>query len=141
MTKIDIHNHILPANWPDFGKKFGYDGFLTIKFENGGSSLYSKTAELYKNGKFFRKIERNCWDVRDRLLYMDKYNVAVQALSTVPVMFNYWAKASDNAQIARFLNDNLAGTVAKRRRRFVGLGTLPMQDPLMAVEVRSLCLL
>lgn len=44
-------------------------------------------------------------------------------------MFNYWAPAKDNVEIARFLNDHLAQAVQKYPKRFVGLGTLPLQDP------------
>jgi len=65
--------------------------------------------------------------------------VRVQVLSTVPVMFSYWAKAEHGLEVARFLNDDLAERVAVDRRRFVGLGTLPLQAPELAVRELERC--
>ena len=44
------------------------------------------------------------------------------------------AKPEDTLDLSRLLNDDLAATVAGNPRRFVGLGTLPMQAPLLAAE-------
>src|SRR4029078_3196657 len=44
------------------------------------------------------------------------------------------------AEVARFLNDHLAGVVAGAPRRFVGLGTLPMQAPALAVRELERCI-
>ena len=37
----------------------------------------------------------------------------VQVLSTVPVMFSYWAKPEHGHDLSRFLNDHIAGVVAR----------------------------
>ena len=66
--------------------------------------------------------------------------MGVQVLSTVPVMFSYWAKPEDGLDLARFLNDHLAERGAQRSpRRFAGLGTLPMQAPELAVRELERC--
>ncbi len=94
---------------------------------------------LRDDGKFFREVESNCWDPAQRLVECDRHGVRLQVLSTVPVMFSYWAKARDGLEVARFLNDHLAGVVAKHPGRFAGLGTLPLQDPEFAVGELERC--
>lgn len=129
MRKIDIHTHIMPKQMPNWMEKFGYGGF--IKLEH----LDSCSANMLRDdGKFFRKIESNCWDPQVRMDECDKAGVQLQVLSTIPVLFSYWAKAQDGIQIAQFLNDHIAGIVRTFPHRFAGLGTLPMQDPDLACQ-------
>ena len=49
------------------------------------------------------------------------------------------AKREDTLDLCRLLNDDLAATVAKYPRRFIGLGTLPMQAPELAVKELERC--
>ncbi len=131
--KVDLHPHILPRDWPDLEKRYGYGGFVQIRH------LGPDTAELILNGGCFRQVDGRCYDVERRLADCDRLGVQVQALSTVPVMFSYWARGEDAHDLARLLNDDLAATVAAHPRRFVGLGTLPMQAPDLAVKELERC--
>lgn len=45
------------------------------------------------------------------------------------------AKPEDTLDLCKLLNDDIAGTVAKHPRRFIGLGTLPMQVRQAAYEL------
>lgn len=49
------------------------------------------------------------------------------------------AKPQDTLELCQLLNNDLAATVASHPRRFVGLGTLPMQAPELAVKELERC--
>jgi aminocarboxymuconate-semialdehyde decarboxylase len=95
---------------------------------------------LVINGQTFREIQDNTWDPRRRLADCQAVGVDVQVLSTVPVMFCYWAKAEHAHDLSRLLNDHIAEVVREYPRHFVGLGTLPMQDPDRAVRELERCI-
>lgn len=130
---IDIHTHILPENIPDFGRRYGYRGFIHLDHHRPGC------ARMMMDDKFFREVQANCWDPEVRIGECDQFRVDVQVLSTVPVMFSYWAKAEDTLDLSKFLNDHIADIVQRWPTRFVGLGTLPMQEPELAVKELERC--
>jgi aminocarboxymuconate-semialdehyde decarboxylase len=63
----------------------------------------------------------------------------MQVLSTVPVMFSYWAKPADALDLSRRLNDHIAEVVRAHPTRFAGLGTIPLQDPDLAAGELERC--
>lgn len=131
--KIDIHTHILPKNWPDLKERYGYGGFVQLEHHK------CDCARMMVDGKFFREVQDNCWSPEVRMKDCDHHGVHVQVLSTVPVMFNYWAKPEDTLDLSRFLNDHIAEVVERYPTRFVGLGTLPMQSPKLAIQELERC--
>lgn len=134
MLTIDIHTHIIPENIPDFKSKYGYGGFINLDHHK------PCCAKMMMDGKFFREIESNCWDPEVRNKECDLHHVHAQVLSTIPVMFSYWAKAHDALDLSKFLNDHIASVVHAWPKRFIGLGTLPMQAPDLAIKELERCM-
>lgn len=135
MLKIDIHTHILPPELPDFKKIFGYGGFMQMKQCPGCSDVDM----VDDSGKFFRRIQQNCINPQVRLQECDLHHVHVQVLSTVPTMFSYGIKGADALVVSKHLNDHIAQVVKAHPRRFVGLATVPLQDPKLAVQEAERC--
>jgi aminocarboxymuconate-semialdehyde decarboxylase len=134
MLKIDVHTHILPKELPNWSKKFGYGGFIQLHQSGPGCARMAKDT-----GESFREIQENCWRPEKRIEEMDAAAVTVQVLSTVPVMFSYWAKPQDGRDVAAFLNDQIADVVSEFPLRFVGLGTVPLQDTTLAIKELERC--
>ena len=134
MHKVDVHTHILPRDIPRWKDKFGYGGFIQLEHSGPGCALMRRD-----DGQSFREIDENCWNPVRRIEEMDASGVSLQVLSTVPVMFSYWTKAADGAEVAKFLNDQIADVVTEYPLRFVGLGTVPMQGPDLAIRELERC--
>lgn len=130
---IDIHTHILPEKIPNWVQKFGYGDFIHLEHHK------PCCARMMKGDKFFREIEQNCWDEAVRMKEMDETGVQIQVLSTIPVLFNYWAKPEHGYETSRFFNDHIAECVVREPQRFIGIGTVPMQDVDLAIKEMERC--
>jgi aminocarboxymuconate-semialdehyde decarboxylase len=135
LLKIDVHTHIVPERLPDFRKVPGGERFVRIEHETSRRGR----ARMIIDGSLFREIESNSWDVDTRLSECEAAGVDVQVLSTVPVMFSYWADSGPALELAKYLNDHIAGIVAANPARFAGLGTIPMQSPDLAIAELERC--
>ena len=130
---IDIHTHIMPEHLPRWSQKFGYNGFIHLEHHKTGC------ARMMKDDVFFREIQDNCWSGEARIQEINHHHVDVQVLSTIPVLFNYWAKPDHALDTSMFLNDHIASVVQRYPKRFVGIGTVPMQSTELAILEMERC--
>jgi aminocarboxymuconate-semialdehyde decarboxylase len=128
MLKIDMHTHIMPKKLPLWAEKFGYDGFIHLDHHRKG------WARMMQGDHFFREINENCWDPDIRINEYLQFETQVQLVCTIPVLFAYFAKPDHGLEVAQFLNDDLANLVQKYPKQYIGLGTVPMQAPDLAVK-------
>lgn len=135
MLKIDIHTHIIPEHLPKWSEKFFDSRYIHLDHHCAGC------ARMMQGDKFFREIQSNCWDADVRLKDSDEHGVHVQVLSAIPVMFHYWEKNAAYAlETSRFQNDFIAEVVSRNPKRFVGLGTVPLQDPQLSIQEMQRCI-
>jgi len=133
MFKIDIHTHILPENLNELTNSFSDSRFLKM------DAIDNKSAMLRKDDKAFRKVDCNCWNFHTRINDCEKTQTDVQVLSTIPVLFSYWAKDLECLSLAKFLNNHIAEICNNNSRNFLGLGTIPMQNTELAINEMDRC--
>jgi aminocarboxymuconate-semialdehyde decarboxylase len=77
--------------------------------------------------------------VDERLKDMDRMGIDMQAVSPSPGQYYYWTESGLGRDLSRAQNDRIAEIVALHPDRFVGLGTVPLQDPKMATAELVRC--
>ncbi len=77
--------------------------------------------------------------VTERLQDMDRMGVDIQAICPAPYQFFYWTEADYGAELAREVNEGIARIAADRPDRFVGMGSVPLQDSQLAIRELNHC--
>ena len=78
-------------------------------------------------------------DIELRLKDMDRMGIDIQAVAPAPNQTYYWTDAGLGAELARGVNERIAQICGERPERFVGLGTVPLQDVGLAVTELTHC--
>jgi aminocarboxymuconate-semialdehyde decarboxylase len=131
--RVDFHTHIIPKDLPDFAEKYG--GKWPVLHQT-----FACGANILVEGKIFREVTDQVWSPEKRIQDMDREGVDIQVLSPIPVTFSYWANKDAALEMARIQNDFISKTVHEHPSRFVGLGTVPMQDAATAVAEMDRCI-
>ncbi len=77
--------------------------------------------------------------VTERLADMDRMGVDVQAVCPAPYHFFYFTEPDYGAELSRDVNHGIAKLAADMPDRFVGLGTVPLQDSQLAIRELDYC--
>ena len=127
---IDIHCHIHVHK---------ADDMLTSLPELYGGAVDNNPLTVSINEGLQKKLHSKLTEPEERLKDMDKQGVDVQAVSPSPFHYNYDKPAEFARDTSKVVNDMVAEVVASHPDRFVGLGTLPLQDVDMAVAELERC--
>ena len=127
MLKIDMHAHILPKQWPDLNQECNVCGFPTMERRDD-------RYVIMRDGKIFREVRPSSFDIPLRIDQFAQFGIQVQVISTVPVMFSYWADPEYTLRFARFLNDHAARAQADFPNNIIALGTVPLQDADLSIQ-------
>lgn len=133
MLKIDTHAHILPREWPDLASKYGEPRFAVMTHSGGHH-------RIYKNGRFFREVWASAFDPEQRMADCAEHGIDVQVISTVPVLFSYWAKGHQALELHRHLNNHSADVCRQHPRHYAAIGTVPLQSPTLAIQELERCM-
>ena len=123
LMRIDLHTHIVPEQWEDFAARYGGGRWPRLVHRD------ACRATIMTGDAVFREVTIGPGDPERRIEDMDRLGIDRQVLSPPPVMFCYWAEARAAQAFARMQNESVAAIVARHPRRFVGMATVPLQDP------------
>ena len=91
--------------------------------------------------KWLAAVNRKISDYHERLRVMDDMGVDIQVLTPSLVhQYTYWAAPEASLAMERLTNDRLAEAVAIAPHRFIGLGSVPLQAPDLAVQELERCM-
>ena len=130
---VDLHCHVQTPAADELAKQTAVAKRDPV--EQHGSQ---RTADRQKALR--QELDRKLTSVEQRLADMNRMGIDVQAISTSPSQYFYRLEADLGRQTSRTINENLATIVADHPDRFVALGTVPMQDPRLAVEELEYCM-
>jgi aminocarboxymuconate-semialdehyde decarboxylase len=106
---IDVHAHVTPQRFQE----------VVL----AGDHWHGMTAD---DGELDNLVNR--WKPDRRIEEMDRIGVDVQVVSPTDVFYQYDRDPQTTARIASACNEEVAEMVRDHPDRFMGLGTLPMQD-------------
>src|SRR5437868_9195913 len=72
--------------------------------------------------------------IDQRLEDMDRMGIDIQAISPAPFQYFYFTPPERGAALARQVNEGIAALVAATPQRFVGLGSVPLQNAELAIQ-------
>jgi aminocarboxymuconate-semialdehyde decarboxylase len=128
---VDIHCHLnVPAA----------DEFARPYLPKHAFHAFTSAASEEVNRAQFQRIGRTLNVIDERLAEMDRLGVDVQAISPVPPQMYYTLEPELGWQASRLVNDGIAEAVARHPTRFVGMGTVPLQAPQLAVQELKRCI-
>ncbi len=124
---VDVHAHYYPKAFLDLVAEHGPAHGVEWRMVEGKGPQF-KVGHLMTGPLGPRYV-----DLDARLAAMDEQGVEVHALSLSQPML-YWAGRTLGERLAATFNEELAGAHEKHPRRLVGLATLPMHEPDLAVR-------
>jgi aminocarboxymuconate-semialdehyde decarboxylase len=130
--RIDIHCHYLN---PEVQAKL----MPLNPAQYDAARVYANALTREVNVKQMKDRAPNLSSIEVRLKDMDRMGIDIQAVSPAPNQCSYWAEPDLGLEISRMVNDRLAEIAATWPERFVGLGTVPLQNADMAVDELVRC--
>lgn len=122
---IDIHAHYYPESYMQVLADYGYP-YGTVYSNAAPADAAAPGAASYK------RPDSAFTDLGKRIAAMDQQGVTMQALS-VPSPWVFWKDGELAAALARAYNDAASAAHVAHPGRLVGLVTLPMHDPNLAL--------
>ncbi len=120
--RIDIHSHyISPAVLGEIARSGDKCG--TPYEDRKGSGIFVHTPE-----RAYGPLKPAFYNLDDRLAFMDAVGIDRQLLMAPPFSFLYWSNAPEAHDLMQLENDGIAEAARHPSGRFLGFGTVMLQD-------------
>lgn len=131
---VDVHAHVfvpeadalIRSSMTSLG-----DALKPMNFSNASSDAV--TAAMLQN------VSCKLIDPVERLSDMRRFRIDMQVLSPAPNQYYYFAPPQLGLSASRLINDHIAELVREHPDGFMGLGTVPLQDPTLALAEMRRC--
>jgi aminocarboxymuconate-semialdehyde decarboxylase len=124
---IDSHAHVLIPEAHDFISPLYNLG--DIPFVHNSSA---ETLNIQQIQDRDRTVALS--SIPDRLELLETQGIDMQVIASVPNQCYYMAKGEDANKVSRLVNDGIMKWVDAHPDKFVGLGTVPLQDLSIALD-------
>ena len=119
-VNIDLHSHFFPIDalqnpgkYEDRAPKLVLDkGLLSVRSQIG-----------FRSG-----LAPGAYDASARIKALDDMQIDLQAISPSPILLFYWEEAAVAAHFSRQQNEAIHSVVRRHSDRFVGFGSVPLQN-------------
>ena len=124
---VDIHCHYLN---PVVNQKTAH--LNAAKYDPTVTFANALTNET--NVKQMKDRAPKLMGIEQRMADMDRMGVDIQAVCPAPYHYFYFTEPDLGASLAREVNEGIAALVAAHPDRFVGMGSVPLQNAELAVQ-------
>jgi len=126
---IDIHHHYVPVELLEEAKRHARTlGVEASETENGQAAL-----SFAGSPKFV--LHRNLGAVDHRLKMMADSKLAMAALEAHTATLGYRLTGEQGENWCRLYNEQIKALITRHPDRFVGMASVPLQDPVRAAKV------
>src|ERR1051325_6504837 len=124
---VDLHSHFFPIH--AFQKALQYqERAPKIQLDGGKLTVTS-------GGGMRGNLVEAAYDPAARVKALDQMKIDLQAISPSPILLFYWDDAAAAAYFSRLQNEAIQQTVNLHPDRFVGFGSVPLQDVAAAIAI------
>jgi aminocarboxymuconate-semialdehyde decarboxylase len=117
---IDLHSHFFPLDALSHPGKY-HDRAPKIELDKGKLKVTSQIGMRAGLGE-------GAYDAAARIKALDDMSIDLQAISPSPILLFYWEETAVAAHFSRRQNEAIQGIVERYPERFVGFGSVPLQN-------------
>ena len=124
---IDLHSHFFPVD------ALGSPG----KYEKRAPKIVLDKSNLSVTSQIGMRagLGPGAYDPVARIKALDEMKIDLQAISPSPILLFYWEEPAVAAHFSRVQNEAIQAVVKKHPDRFVGFGSVPLQDIPEAIAI------